>query len=204
MSSIFTSRDSVLKRFVTLTLVLAFSNGPCSLRYSFGQAQHPENRKQEQSSPQSKTSALAGKAQDSSSSLIEPQEHNKADHTKLEAYGKLPLSFEANTGQVDERVKFLARVQGYNVFLTPTEAVMVFSRPASGNGLRRGEKTLPTKRPPAHEDTVVRLRLVGSNAQPRVVGVDGQQARSNYLLGNDPDKWRTSVPNYGKVEYEGV
>src|SRR5438876_3652164 len=39
------------------------------------------------------------------------------------AYGKLPLSFEANRGQTDARVQFLARGHGYSLFLTPTEAV---------------------------------------------------------------------------------
>jgi hypothetical protein len=39
-------------------------------------------------------------------------------------YGKLPLSFEANQGQADAQVKFLAHGQGYVLFLTPTEAVL--------------------------------------------------------------------------------
>src|ERR1700748_3438831 len=41
-----------------------------------------------------------------------------------EAYGKLPLSFEANDGQTDARVKFLSRGSGYTLFLTPTETVL--------------------------------------------------------------------------------
>jgi hypothetical protein len=39
-------------------------------------------------------------------------------------YGKLPLSFEANQGQMDPRVKFLSRGQGYALFLTGDEAVL--------------------------------------------------------------------------------
>ena len=41
-----------------------------------------------------------------------------------EAYGQLPLHFEANQGQTDKQVKFLSRCPGYAVFLTPTEAVL--------------------------------------------------------------------------------
>src|SRR2546421_9546693 len=33
-----------------------------------------------------------------------------------EAYGKLPLSFEANHGQTDPSVKFFSRGQGYNLY----------------------------------------------------------------------------------------
>jgi hypothetical protein len=42
----------------------------------------------------------------------------------LEAYGKLPLSFEVNQGQTDQRVKFLSRGSGYSLFLTGNEAVL--------------------------------------------------------------------------------
>ncbi|MGA2075544.1 MAG: hypothetical protein ABSH52_18800, partial [Terriglobia bacterium] len=37
-------------------------------------------------------------------------------------YGRLPLSFEANGGQADARVKFLSRGRGYGLFLTGNEA----------------------------------------------------------------------------------
>jgi hypothetical protein len=54
-----------------------------------------------------------------------------------ERYGKLPLSFEANQGQTDARVKFLARGPGYALFLTADEAVLSLrplgNPPASGN-----------------------------------------------------------------------
>src|SRR5262249_31355387 len=36
----------------------------------------------------------------------------------VESYAKLPLSFEANHGQTDSRVKFLSRASGYALFLT--------------------------------------------------------------------------------------
>ncbi len=39
-------------------------------------------------------------------------------------YGRLPLRFEANSGQTDARVKFLSRGRGYTMFLTGDEAVL--------------------------------------------------------------------------------
>jgi Beta-propeller repeat len=47
----------------------------------------------------------------------------------VEAYGRLPLSFEANQGQTDQRVRFLARGRGYSLFLTRKEAVLALERP---------------------------------------------------------------------------
>ncbi|HJU57091.1 MAG TPA: hypothetical protein VJ715_21070, partial [Pyrinomonadaceae bacterium] len=45
------------------------------------------------------------------------------------AYGKLGVSFEENRGQVDGRVRFLARHGGATVFLTTDEAAFVLSAP---------------------------------------------------------------------------
>jgi hypothetical protein len=41
------------------------------------------------------------------------------------AYGKLPLTFEPNLGQVNSQVQFLSRDPGYDLFLTQDEAVLV-------------------------------------------------------------------------------
>ena len=50
---------------------------------------------------------------------------NTAEKANLAAnYGKIPLHFEENAGQVNEQVKFLARGNGYSLFLTSDEAVM--------------------------------------------------------------------------------
>jgi len=47
-------------------------------------------------------------------------------------FGRLPLTFEKNTGHYDKRVKFLTRAGGATVFLTDAEAVMVLRGQAGG------------------------------------------------------------------------
>src|SRR5262244_154179 len=41
-----------------------------------------------------------------------------------EMYGRLPLTFEANRGQTDSRVKYVSRGKGYTLFLTNSQAVL--------------------------------------------------------------------------------
>jgi len=41
-----------------------------------------------------------------------------------ESLVRMPLTFEANQGQVDKRVKFISRGLGHTLFLTPREAVI--------------------------------------------------------------------------------
>src|ERR1039458_10721387 len=66
----------------------------------------------------------------------------KAQARILDGYGKLPLSFEANHGQADARVKFLSRTGGYTLFLTGDEAVLAWSG-------KQTKKSSPQKLKPA-------------------------------------------------------
>ena len=100
-------------------------------------------------------------------------------------YGKLPISFEANRGQTDKNVKFIARGRGYGVFLTGQEAVLAL----------HGRKTTTD---------VVRMQLSGSNPDTHSEGVDPLPGTANYFTGNDPSKWQTNVPTYSKVQFSGV
>src|SRR5437870_2301363 len=50
------------------------------------------------------------------------------------AYGKLSMYFEANRGQTDAQVNFIARGGGYTLFLTPSEAVFVLTKKSADGG----------------------------------------------------------------------
>jgi photosystem II stability/assembly factor-like uncharacterized protein len=117
----------------------------------------------------------------------------------VESYRSLPVSFEANRGQTDSQVKFLFRGSSYNLYLTAKEAVMEFRAPTnhSANAERHSTNVnLPS--------SAVRMKLVGANACPRIVAMDELPGKSNYFIGNDPNKWRTNVPNYSRVRYQNA
>lgn len=104
------------------------------------------------------------------------------------AYGHLPLSFEANQGQTDPQAKFISRGQGYNLFLTSTEAVLALT------SLDRA----------VVRQAVLRMGLVGANPAPPISGFDALPGKANYFIGNDPQHWQTQIPTYGKVQYKAV
>ena len=121
----------------------------------------------------------------------------------VESYGKLPLSFEANQGQTDDRVIFLSQGSGYSLFLTPNEAVLGLNRPATSIAQRELAE-IPESHSQTREQSVLRLQLLGANPSPRVFGLEELPGKSNYLIGNDPRQWRTDIPRYAKVVYEKV
>jgi beta-propeller repeat-containing protein len=101
------------------------------------------------------------------------------------AYGKLPLSFEANQGQVDPQVTFISRGSGYTLFLTRTEARLSL-RSSRNQGAALG------------------MKLVGANRRPEVSGAEPLPGTTNYFIGSDSTQWRTSVPTFGRVNYRAV
>jgi hypothetical protein len=118
------------------------------------------------------------------------------------SYGKLPLSFEANRGQSDARVKFLSRGNGYALFLTPTEAVLSlrhhhpnpFARKAGAQKVSLlSDSRSPTgeRRPEqgqAAEYALLRLKLEEANRHPLISGVDQLPGTANYFIGQDPER----------------
>jgi hypothetical protein len=135
---------------------------------------------------------LIGTAESDSPKNSEPVGSDSGASTRAqvsEAYGKLPLSFEANEGQVDGRVKFISRGPGYGLFLTSTEAVLVLRKKSRAQD---------------EQQDVVRMQLLKANAAPHVEGQDELPGKSNYFIGNDPAKWRAGVANYARVQYRSV
>jgi uncharacterized protein (TIGR03437 family) len=98
-------------------------------------------------------------------------------------YGNLPSALEPNLGQTAPEVRFLTHGRGMTTFFTDTEAVMVLGR---------------------SEQAVVRMKLAGAMKPRQAAGLEKLPGVSNYFIGNDPKKWRTDVPHYARIRYEGV
>src|SRR2546429_6611788 len=106
------------------------------------------------------------------------QAEQATDMRMREAYGKLPLSFEANHGQTDLQVKFLSRGSNDSLFLTSNEAVIELQRADFGSrnevlvisstkstdrkSLTRNLKVSNT------QSAALRMKLVGANSTPQV------------------------------------
>lgn len=111
----------------------------------------------------------------------------------------MPLAFEPNQGQADRSASFLTRGDGYGVFLRGNEAVIALARKRGTSAGAHG----------SHQEargnwSLLRMKLVGANPHPAVAGGDELPGRTNYIIGNDPSKWRTAVPHFGKVSYNSV
>lgn len=114
-----------------------------------------------------------------------------------EVFSRVPLTFEKNVGQTDASVRFMTRGRGFVFFLTDEGTVMCLQREvktAEGASLQ----------PKQFKRSVLRVRYEGANATPKVVGLEEQAGKSNYYIGNDPEKWTTNVPHFARVRYDQI
>jgi hypothetical protein len=102
--------------------------------------------------------------------------------------GALPMRFEPNVGQFDERILFLGRAPGYNLFLTRDGATL---------GLRAKHAGVIV------DTSALHIRVVGGHpVQPSPL--ERLPGSGNYVVGDDPSKWRTGVEGYARVRYSNV
>jgi uncharacterized repeat protein (TIGR01451 family) len=115
----------------------------------------------------------------------------------------LPLIFEPNLGQgnlnpADERAKFVARGSGYSLFLGSEGAILSLA----SRDLSRASKS--TAHHPMVRVDSLQMKLVGANRKGVLTSADRLPGKSNYIVGNDPSRWRTGIPQFARVRYENV
>ncbi len=99
-------------------------------------------------------------------------------------YGKVPLAFEANAGQVNGSVRFLSHADGYTLYLTATDPVLIFDKQGG--------------------PTALHIHLTGANPHPQVSGLDELAGKTNYFTGNNPQFWHSDISTYARVLYQDV
>lgn len=120
-------------------------------------------------------------------------------------FGALPLAFEANQGQTDPQVKYMARGAGYTVFLTPNDTIFALhsasqSATPAVNFAERSRARLAEKPITAS----ISMKLSGGNSQPQIAAQNELPGHSNYFIGSDPSQWQTGVKQYQRVAYRDV
>ncbi|MEO7650000.1 MAG: DUF4214 domain-containing protein [Bryobacteraceae bacterium] len=128
---------------------------------------------------------LAANATSASAKTLNPQQQEPIAEAKVKStVSKLPLAFEANLGQTDARVKYVARASGYTVFLTEKDAVL---------SMQGAPGTTAT----------IRMEFEGSQGAAKITPDQKLSAKATYMVG-DSSTWRKDVPMYATVRYQSI
>jgi hypothetical protein len=107
----------------------------------------------------------------------------------------VPVRFEPNVGQADSSAEFVGRGGGTTVLLTHTgiEFAGASRSGTSGHASRVAVKFFSAR---------LGRALSGEGVKWR--GVARLGGETNYFLGNDPERWRTHVPQFGGAAARNV
>jgi len=109
----------------------------------------------------------------------------------IEAYGRLPLFFIQNYGQLDKKVKYYAKASNSAMYFTEEGVYVSLIK-------QKGKKDTKT------EAKLIRPSFLGGNPNPEIIAERRLEGKVNYFIGNDPKKWNTDIPTYSSVLYKEV
>ena len=114
-----------------------------------------------------------------------------------------PLGFEPNQGQTAPQVRYLAHGHGYEFFVTDNEVIVSISEPETQKGAARSHTVVRAKSSSFKSEVVLKL-IAASRATPTFETMQALPGRVNYFIGNDPKKWRSKIPTYGRIVEHNV
>jgi uncharacterized repeat protein (TIGR01451 family) len=118
-------------------------------------------------------------------------------------WGRLPLYFVENRGQLDPRVGYAVGQRGGMAYFTPEGVTYgIVARPdeeiaAYWDEAAPADEVLPRRR------WVVKVDFLGGDVQPRPVGLEQTDGVFSIFKGA-PEEWKTSLPTYRGVGYQSV
>jgi hypothetical protein len=138
--------------------------------------------------------------------LIVTAQHTGSGSTVRPAldFGRFPLYFITNKGQVHERAVFYAKTSKYTLWLTKEglvfDSIRHRSNPSSNHLLSHSTTPQLTR---INRD-VSRLIFLNSRINATMVPIDESKLRVNYFIGKYKSNWHCNVPTSLAVLYKGL
>jgi len=127
-------------------------------------------------------------------------------------YGKIPLYFIPNKGQVDGNALFYAKTSQYILWMTK-EGLVFDSVKKTGKEtqIQKSKMDFENHQTPfaidhssSYKRDVSRLIFLNTNNNTEIVPVDMTAHRVNYFIGNEKSKWKRNIPTSKAVLYKEI
>ena len=126
-------------------------------------------------------------------------------------FGRMPLYFIANRGQLDPRVAFYVQGGDKSLYFTSEGITFLVNRFEAAKGetgrLAAGGGIPANAAPDSGDSTlggyVIKLDFVGTDAVVKPVGRDKTEAVVSYFKGR-PDDWHAGLPTYSEIVYPNL
>jgi len=108
------------------------------------------------------------------------------------------FGISAHTG----KVKFYERGSGHSIFFAKEGVYLMFQAPNPDFQIPKNRHAITASKAKTLTPELLKLVPVGANKNPEIVADDKQKGKANYFIGNDPNKWSTSIPAYKSIIYK--
>lgn len=127
------------------------------------------------------------------------------DARTAKAYGKLPLSFVENKGQLDKQVRYVIRGSQASAFFTNNG--VTFDLTQSQKGKSKSPHDI-NHAADAKQTTIkhvaLRMEFRDASSKCTVTGMDKLPGKVNMFIGKDSAKWKKGINTYKGVIYKNV
>ena len=120
-------------------------------------------------------------------------------------FGRIPLYFIPNEGQVDEKALYYAKASRYTLWLTKEGLVFDSAMKVKKDDDRSHRTHLRLGKKPkesTYERDVSRMFFLNAKKELEVIPIDRTEHNVNYFRGNDKSKWRTNIQTSRAVLYK--
>ncbi len=133
---------------------------------------------------------------------------------KTETYfGKMPLVFIPNQGQVDEQVAYYVQGKDTAIYFTPGGITFALTEQAESNtpihrlAPKRSTPEISSAAPKEEKPTttrwVVKLEFIGADKNVKPLGEAETGGVVSYFRGR-PNAWQTGIPTYSRIIYRNL
>lgn len=137
--------------------------------------------------------------------LKTPKENIRTEASVKSSYGKLPLYFIENNGQIDESVSYYLKGKQGSIYFTKEAIVYdLFINNESDTKEKSSDCPLSREKMETFKRHSFSLTPEGANNKSRLVSNNMLPGRVNYFIGKDPKKWHTDVPIYREILYRDL
>lgn len=132
-----------------------------------------------------------------------PSQKNDARQQML--YGKLPLSFIENKGQLDKQVRYVIRGPQASAFFTNNGVTFDLTQSQTGKpkSPRDSDHVMDVK-PTTIKHVALKMEFRDASPKCVVTGMDKLPGKVNMFIGKDSTKWKKGIGTYKGVIYKNV
>ena len=139
-----------------------------------------------------------------STAAISAKSTMNARTTKL--YGKLPLSFVENQGQLNKQVRFVIRGPRASAFFRNDGVTFDLWNPVKKDPQNSTKRTnfKKSKKNEMQKHSALKLTFNGADPECQTAGIDMLPGKTNYMTGKDSTRWKTDISTYKGVIYKNI